>query len=99
MERMKNLRYTHESLTPLIVTVWRGVYRGLRRLARTSLPGRLAGTRGRRFLAAGLVVLALTVEFIMLWTLAELVELCISLMELWAELAAKHLEITLDTTA
>lgn len=33
-----------------------------------------------------------------LWLLGQMVELCISLMELWVELAAKHLEITLDTT-
>jgi hypothetical protein len=34
----------------------------------------------------------------MLVMLAQLVDLCLSLMEVWAELAAKHLEITLDRT-
>ena len=43
------------------------------------------------------VVLVLLTMFqvVVLWLLGQMVELCISLMELWVELAAKHLEITL----
>lgn len=96
---MNKLRYGHARTMSFaeVVTAW--LYRIVRRLAGASLRQVLAGGRGRRFLAVGLVIFALTIEFIMLYTLAELVELCISLMELWTELARKHLEITLDTTA
>ena len=45
----------------------------------------------------GLIV-GLVVQLVLLWLLGELVSLCISLFEVWAELAAKHLEITLDST-
>jgi hypothetical protein len=44
-----------------------------------------------------LVVLILLTMFqmVLLWLLGQMVDLCISLMELWVELARKHLEITL----
>lgn len=98
MEHMNKLRYGHARTMSFaeVVTAW--LYRVVRRLAGASLRQVLAGTQGRRILIAGLVVFTLVVEFIMLYTLAELVELCISLMELWTELARKHLEITLDST-
>lgn len=50
--------------------------------------------------AAKPVVLILLTMFQLgfLWLLGQMVDLCISLMELWVELAAKHLEITLDRT-
>lgn len=44
------------------------------------------------------VVATLVLETILVVLTAELVDLSIALMELWAELAAKHLEITLDRT-
>jgi hypothetical protein len=46
---------------------------------------------------ARLVVLILLMIFQMvaLWLLGQMVDLCISLMELWVELATKHLELTL----
>jgi hypothetical protein len=37
-------------------------------------------------------------QALLLWLLGEMISLCIALMEVWAELAAKHLEITLDRT-
>ena len=39
--------------------------------------------------------LSLVVQAVLIWLLGELVDLSISLMELWAELARKHLELTL----
>lgn len=45
-----------------------------------------------------ILVLLSVLQMVLLWLLGELVDLSISLMELWTELAAKHLEITLDTT-
>ena len=43
-----------------------------------------------------LVLLGLVVELVLMFMVWQLVELCISLMEVWAELARKHLEITLS---
>jgi hypothetical protein len=37
-------------------------------------------------------------QLVLLWLLGQMVELCLALMEVWLELARKHLEITLDTT-
>jgi hypothetical protein len=41
-----------------------------------------------------LLVVGIVVQGVMLLTIAYLCDLSISLMELWAELARKHLEIT-----
>lgn len=51
--------------------------------------------RVRRTLHACLIVLGLAVQALMLLTAAYLVDLSLSLMELWADLARKHLELTL----
>ena len=67
----------------------------------------VAGTRLRLWVPAFLtqallirigLIVGLMVQMVLLWLLGELVSLCISLFEVWAELAAKHLEITLDRT-
>jgi hypothetical protein len=44
------------------------------------------------------LLLGLVMQVGLLWLLGEMIGLCIALMEVWAELAAKHLEITLDST-
>jgi hypothetical protein len=44
------------------------------------------------------LLLGLLMQVLLLWLLGEMIGLCIALMEVWAELAAKHLEITLDST-
>lgn len=44
------------------------------------------------------LVLGLVLQVVLLWLLGEMITLCISLMEVWTELAYKHLEITLDPT-
>jgi len=95
---MKYLRYAHEACRPLLAEIHSRVYRWV--------VGRLASPRhaGRRrfnprvLVTVLAVLLALVAESVMLWLLAYMIDLCISLMELWAELAAKHLEIVLDTT-
>jgi hypothetical protein len=45
-----------------------------------------------------LVVLVLLMMFqlVLLWLLGQMVELCLKLMEVWLELATKHLEIVLS---
>lgn len=50
----------------------------------------------RRWLLWMAWLASLAIQGIMLHLLYELVELSIDLMEVWAELAAKHLEIQLD---
>ena len=51
---------------------------------------------GRR-LAAYLVVLAgLACQMVLLWLAGEVIDLYVSAVELWAELARKHLELTLS---
>lgn len=42
------------------------------------------------------LVLLTMLQMVLLWLVGELIDLSISLMELWAELARKHLEITLS---
>jgi hypothetical protein len=42
-----------------------------------------------------LVILGLLVQGVLILTVAYMVDLSVSLMELWAELARKHLELTL----
>ena len=93
---MKYLIYGHRSVTPLIVILMRLIVWTVRRLG---IPGfsRWAVRIGwRRIVTWIAVVVALVAQAVMLYTLSQLVELCISLMEVWVELAAKHLEITLD---
>ena len=94
---MKNLVYLHEALRPLIAVLFSWVHRRITHwlgflVSRLSLIGRLP-----RLLRWAALVIALVAQAVMLYTLAQLIELCISLMEVWAELAAKHLEIVLET--
>lgn len=51
--------------------------------------------RARHVAAYLLVLVGLVVQAVLLLTVAYLVDLAVSLMELWAVLARKHLEITL----
>lgn len=72
-----------------------GLFRGLRVLAPTL---RRYLVWGRSKLSTCLMLLGLLVQLVFLMLLWELVDLVLSLMELWVELAAKHLRITLDET-
>ena len=93
---MKHLVYLHQNLRPHIQVLFSWIHRQVTHWL-APLAGRLSLTRRRLIILrwAG-VALTLVIQAVMLWMLAELVELCILLMEVWAELAAKHLEITLD---
>lgn len=74
---------------------WRGllVVIAVQLLARA---GRLFHSRQGRTVAAYLaLLLGLLLQGVLLLTTAYLVDLSVSLMELWADLARKHLEITL----
>lgn len=55
-------------------------------------------TAGRTFVrlrAHVLFLVALVCQLVILWAAGELVDLYVSSVELWAELARKHLELTL----
>jgi hypothetical protein len=98
MISMKLLLYSHERVLSLAGAAFSWLYGRVVSWAdqhRTLAP---RGTRTRRLLSVGFVVVVLVAEAVMLVMLAQLVDLCLSLMEVWAELAAKHLEITLDRT-
>jgi hypothetical protein len=41
------------------------------------------------------LILLMMFQMVLLWLLGQMVDLCISLMELWLELAKAHLRITL----
>lgn len=77
---------------------WRA-WRGLLYVAAGQLLTRLAQVgrrpRVRVALHTAVIVLGLAVQAMMLLTAAYLIDLAVSLMELWADLARKHLEITL----
>jgi hypothetical protein len=96
---MREIQYLHQNLRPLVSVVSGAVYRWI--VGRLNVPLR-AGRRllpWRRLVIVVAVIITLVAEAVMLYWLAQLVDLCISLMEVWAELAAKHLEITLDRSS
>lgn len=77
---------------PPIWRQWRGllIVEAVRFFTGTA---RLLASPGARWL---LMLLGLVVQGVLLWLMWELVDLCISLMEVWAELARKHLELMLS---
>jgi hypothetical protein len=96
---MKLLRYTHEPLRSLLgasLSVSIGVAR--RVLAKVLA---VSSTRRPRAKAIAWIagVLGLLMQLVLVFLVWYLADLCIALMEVWAELAAKHLRITLDTTS
>lgn len=82
--------------TPPVWKLWRGILyaeagrllSGVARLARSQ--------HARRIVAYVAVVLGLLAQLALLALASYLIDLSISLMELWAELARKHLELTLS---
>lgn len=65
------------------------------RVVLARLRGLFSSQRGRQLVATLLLLLGLVVQGVLLLTVAYLVDLSVSLMELWALLARKHLELTL----
>jgi hypothetical protein len=41
------------------------------------------------------LILLMMLQLVLLWLLGQMVNLCLDLMDVWLELARKHLEITL----
>lgn len=92
---MKYLRYSHELVRP-ILAVWLAILQRflLRRLT-PALVRLFPGPRGRQIIARIAYLLAIITQIVLVVVLAELVEISISIAELWTLLAQKHLEITL----
>jgi len=63
--------------------------------ALASVYARTLRGRGRACILLALALLGLLTELVLMFIAFYLVDLSISLMELWADLARKHLEITL----
>jgi hypothetical protein len=95
---MKYLVYGHTASTALLQAMWRAVYR---RVASLIAPNRerphraINHRRWTRWIPLVVLCLSLAVQALLIVLVGELVDLSISLMELWAELARKHLELTL----
>lgn len=95
---MRLIRYAHAPLRSLLgasVRLWIGVAR--RVLARVLAVSSTRRPRGKT-IALVACVLGFVMQVVLVCLVWYLIDLCILLFEVWAELAAKHLEITLDTT-
>jgi hypothetical protein len=67
------------------------------RVARFNFPrsaGPYVRLHARAFVLWFLLAAAAAAQLVALYALGELIDLCVSLMEVWAELARKHLELT-----
>lgn len=88
---------SHREIRTGVLPVTRAVIL-LLRSALVSSPMRtraLLRSRWRSLVSAGLVLAGLVVQVVLVHLMYELVDLTLSLMEVWAELARKHLELTL----
>lgn len=98
MMAMKYLIYGHRSVPPLVVVVFRFLREAIgRRLSSGTRRPALSPER-RQFLWRLAAIIALVVQVVLIVLVQQLVDLSLDLMEVWAELAAKHLEIVLDET-
>jgi hypothetical protein len=86
---------TPDAPTPPVGRGWSGqlAVEGRRFLARTA--GLFSWAYGRGYVGVALMLVGLVVQGALVLLAAYLVDLSVSLMELWAELARKHLELTL----
>lgn len=74
---------------------WRGLLFVSARVLLARARGLFVSHGGRSALHTALALVGLLVQVVLLLVVGYMIDLCISLMELWAELAQKHLEITL----
>jgi hypothetical protein len=92
------IRYEHAHLANLLALTYSMALAGARVVVGAiSRRVRWIPRRSKLWVVLALL-LGLLMQVLLLWLLGEMIGLCIALMEVWAELAAKHLEITLDST-
>lgn len=96
---MRFIRYAHEPLRSLLGLSLEILTVAARRALTRVLAVSGARRPQRKTIAAIALVFGLLMQLALVYMVSELVGLIISLMEVWAELAAKHLEITLDRTS
>lgn len=89
---MSHLPYSHAIAPPLTVVMFRAIVRWLRRLIGPALSRLMPAGNGRHWITVSLWLLGLLVQVILLVILKEVVELCISLFELWAFLAGEFVD-------
>lgn len=95
---MKHLPYEHSPNRSLLSTVERTFWQHWARVIVPRLTRALVLAKHplvRAIVVRILVLVGLVVQVVLLLVLAYMIDLCLSLMELWADLARKHLELTL----
>lgn len=95
---MQHLPYGHSHNTALLTLLWRLLWQHSARLLSPTWKRAVVLSRAplvRTTAARVLLLVGLVMQVVLLLVLGYMVDLCISLMELWAELARKHLELTL----
>jgi hypothetical protein len=90
---MKQLLYVHTLARPIVASVHAAIMTAVGRRFLSVGRRLIPGERGRRIVAGLLWALGLVLQVVLVWLLSELVTLCIDLMELWALLARKYVEI------
>jgi hypothetical protein len=96
---MKHLLYLHQSVPPMVVAVHRVLRELIGRRLNSGTRRPALSPAGHRALWRVAGIIALAVQIVLVLLVQQLVELSILLMEVWAELAAKHLEISLDRSS
>jgi hypothetical protein len=96
MMGMKYLPYRLQSVPPMVVVVWRFLREVIGRRLDSGTRRPALSPEGRRVALRVAGLLALAIQIVLVLVVQHLVELSLDLMEVWTELAAKHLEITLD---
>jgi len=95
---MKHLPYEHSPNRSLLSLVEQTFWRYWARVVVPRLTRALVLARHplvRIIVARILLLLGLVVQVVLLLVLAYMIDLALSLMELWAELARKHMELTM----
>ena len=95
---MKHLPYGHSANVSLLSGLARMLWQWTARAIVPRLARAVSMFRNpvvRQLVARALLLVAIVVEILLLLVFAYMIDLALSLMELWAELAQKHMELTL----
>jgi hypothetical protein len=90
---MKGILYVHARLQPLALALTHALVGFLNRRLLPALRRRLPSEKAGRILVVLMWLLGLVCQAIMVWLLAQLVDLAIGLFELWAILAGRFTEL------
>lgn len=93
---MAFIKYTHGPLQSLLVFSLKTLVAAARRVLAQVLAVSCTRRPSAKVIAWVGLILGALMQIALVCLVWYLVDLCIALMEVWAELAAKHLEITLD---